>query len=245
MKIKKKLSIISSIVLTIFLFSLLAFKNKPSFSQPQDEKNQQEKKDDDQGKKDDDKEKKDDDSVEGIVLDVYVLPDADESFMENLGKKFKQASGTLWKLGEGNFYFKEVKIGDKVDKKTAWKKGVVIIESIDKSITKCPDGSTDYGYVQIGGGPMVLPGKFAVGTFIHEFGHLQFNIRDEYGRRKKCKGCVMTLPIGGRYCDSSNHTSDGADCWSIILKKYPKFKHPNKDFKKSPPAETKVTITNN
>ena len=70
-----------------------------------------------------------------------------------------------------------------------------------------------------------------------------FGLPDEYNN-PRCKRCAMGAGsnIGGFFCDSTNHTANGPDCWSIILKRKKGDKR-RKDIGQQP--EVKITFKDN
>ena len=163
-----------------------------------------------------------------IKMTVAVKPNADKKFLEGLKKRMKDAAEKWWQCTEGQMYISTIHIVDRTDK------GDVVIHNLDSS--RWLPGK-EYGRVQ--GTEVFLGGLFPLVTFCHELGHRWFGLPEEY-IAPKCASCVME-PWKGIYafCDKTNHTGRGGDCWSAILKRYPKWKHPNK-FGKVPPV--KITI---
>jgi hypothetical protein len=92
------------------------------------------------------------------------------------------------------------------------------------------DGRQAYAYCDFR--KIVTGGVVDPYTVTHELGHLLWHLPDHYDGSKD-KQCIMAGPKGApKWCE---------DCWVTMLKKYPKWKHPNKDFPAKPP-ETIIRI---
>ncbi len=165
-----------------------------------------------------------------IKLTIGVEVDMTREQLQALADRFKEAAAKLWESTEGNLYISSATLKDKS------KEGNVHVENLDKVNTN----KGPYGYASPAG--VWLGGKFPVITFCHEMGHYLFSLPEEYDE-PKCSECVME-PWAGKFqfCDASNHKAGrkDRDCWSAILRKYPRWKHPNKDF--GPAPELKVSI---
>ena len=168
-------------------------------------------------------------AIEIKMVKVAVKPDADKKWLEYMKKRIEDAAKKWWECTEGQMYISSVHITDKTDK------GDIVINNLDNHL--CDDKA----YGRTDGTTVYLGGKFPLVTFCHEYGHRWFGLPEEY-IEPKCDFCVME-PWKGVYafCDKTNHTAKGDDCWTRIKKRYPKFKHPNKDYGECPAI--KVTFT--
>ncbi len=168
--------------------------------------------------------------LEGKMLcwdaQVYVKQDVEEEWLEKFAGRVKSASAYLWKLTEGQAYISTAVITDKCEKGNWW------IQNLEENRVETPDGTKAYAYCDFR--KIVTGGTVDPYTVTHELGHLLFKLRDEYDGSKDGK-CIMAGPKGApKWCE---------DCWAKILQKYPKWKHPNKDFPANPP-ETIIKIQN-
>ena len=168
--------------------------------------------------------------LEGRVLcwdaQVYVKVNVDEAWLEKFAVRVRSASAYLWKLTEGQAYIATAVITDKCEKGNWW------IQNLEENRVETPDGTKAYAYCDFR--KIVTGGTVDPYTVTHELGHLLFKLRDEYDGSKDGK-CIMAGPKGApKWCE---------DCWANILKKYPKWKHPNKDFPAKPP-DTLIKIQN-
>lgn len=163
-----------------------------------------------------------------IKLTVAVKPDADKKWLEYMKGKIETAAEKWWECTEGQMYISQAHIVDR----TAT--GDVVINNLDD--THCD--STAWGRTD--GTTVYLGGKFPQVTFCHEMGHRWFGLPEEYVE-PKCASCVME-PWKGifAFCDETNHTGKGEDCWKRILKRYKKWRHPNKGSGERPPI--RITI---
>lgn len=167
-----------------------------------------------------------------IALDITIAiqPDAPPEFYPGLQNRFQMGSEKLFELTEGQMYIRSAIVRDKTQS------ALIVIPRLDGPFLY--DGQPVAGQVKFNGrnGVMLLPGVFDPYTFVHEAGHLWLGLPDEYGERKTCE-CVMSAGSTMRpfFCDDrSNHTGEGASCWSRILKVHPNWKHPN-DFSGTAP----------
>lgn len=157
---------------------------------------------------------------------VAVIPDADGPWFEATKERFEKAARALWKATRGQMALVDVKISDRSED------GDLILENLDKD--RC-DSREVFGYWDAKK-RLHYGGRFQILTFLHEWGHVKFDLPEEYGKDNTCE-CLMSTgkTIRDFYCDATNHKAGGPSCWERIVKAYPGWSADPRDEGDPPP----------
>jgi hypothetical protein len=152
--------------------------------------------------------------IVGCVVRVAVQPDAQREWFDSARERFDKAAGALWKATRGMMAIVEVRIRDRAGEE----EGDLVVENLDRD--RCDSRKGVYAYWDAEK-RIRLGGRFQILTFLHEWGHVKFDLPEEHGGND-CD-CLMSTGRSMRdvYCDRSNHRAAGDSCWDRILKLFP------------------------
>ncbi|MDJ0976289.1 MAG: hypothetical protein QNJ98_17645 [Planctomycetota bacterium] len=204
----------------------------------------------------------------GLTWKIGYTENAPLSTLQIIYGKVLSLNSALWNATEGQVYIYEVVITDNVGPGTTtsgWTLNSSTITTTDLDILVWPKSSWDLsgvaGFVIWSSPPqfgrtgliMALPSDASTNTWLHEAGHLiwdlswsvSFGLEDEYLDGVQDISCVMeSTNTPWRFCSAANHThqtSQPRACWAQILLDYANFTHTDQDKASTSPWTTKVT----
>ncbi|MBI4712387.1 MAG: hypothetical protein HY762_03665 [Planctomycetes bacterium] len=182
-----------------------------------------------------------------LSLEIGVQDAADDAFLDQFAKRMTEVSDLVWKITQGQFYIKEIKIRDNCsDGKVIIKKGTkdwdcfVGLSAVPNTAqagppafgrsAMCYDAITSRWYAWSAGKPVsaTLTAEILRGW-----------------TKLKYENCNCLLKPGQKpgqeiiaLCDDKSHQGGGKSCWKQLLERYPQIKYPNPAFKpdSKPPA---------
>ncbi|HLG42015.1 MAG TPA: hypothetical protein VI643_01530 [Planctomycetota bacterium] len=170
--------------------------------------------------------------VVGCVVRVAVQPDATREWFDAARERFEKFADALWSATRGQMAIVEARLTDQ-----AGEDGDLVIENLDRDSCDSRKGVFAYWDAKK---RIRLGGRFQILTMLHEWGHVKFDLPEEYGKNA-CE-CLMSTGRTMReaYCDRSNHKAAGDSCWERIVKLFPAWARPPAEPGKRP--ELKVSI---
>ncbi len=150
--------------------------------------------------------------VVGCAVRVAVLPDATREWLDASRDRFEKFADALWKATRGGMAIVEARLADRTDD------GDLVLENLDRDSCDSRKGVFAYWDAKK---RIRLGGRFQILTMLHEWGHVKFDLPEEYGKNV-CE-CLMSTGRTMReaYCDRSNHKAAGDSCWDRIVKVFP------------------------
>jgi len=157
--------------------------------------------------------------------------DATDKDMKEWADTVRKSALHLWRTTEGQIWLRSVKLQDKSKTGEVW---------VDPS-----DVHPSCGSGQIHLARQWYPtGQHY--SFVHSWGHAFLDLPDEWdggtqrSEKPTEKACVMGDSSLAAFCDDANHVWPGASCWTRILKRLNKLRHPNPHPQEAPPVRIDV-----
>jgi len=143
-------------------------------------------------------------------MEVGVKQDLSREEIEKLAGPVRDTSARLYEITGGVMYIQEVIFSNRTAR------GDFIY---DREFGGTPSGWTN---IKMG------PANWGVGVILHEYGHAEFGLDDEYKSNMSavdCENCIMALRDKG-FCSAKDHTSGAANapgCQELLTRKYPRL----------------------